>query len=219
MTLTRRIRVKIASWLTVVVIATIVGAVYSRMVYPEGSVNPGDWRVGAITGMVIALVSIPLEIFSRDLPLMIWVRGLPGGVNWLVRSAMHFAIILLALLGTQYIFDVYHQSAPDFQHHFRRRNNDRRDLLRHRSGRRGVHPGDESGPRRPGHCQHVARQLFRAIGETPHLPAGRHGEIERGGDSNSATSVSMATCRTFSASPKAASRKRAAKSTRSSAMP
>jgi adenylate cyclase len=105
MTLTRRIRLKIVSWLTVVVIATFVGAVYSRTVYPEGSLNPGDWYVGAITGMVIALVSIPLEIFSRDLPFMIWVRGLPSGVNWLVRSGVHFAIILMALLGTQYVFD------------------------------------------------------------------------------------------------------------------
>ncbi len=114
MTLTRRIRWKIASWLTVVAVATFVGAIYSRMVYPEGSTNPGDWRVGAITGMVIALVSIPLEIFSRDLYLMIWVRGLRPGVNWLVRSAIHFAIILLALLGTQYVFDALVYGRPVF---------------------------------------------------------------------------------------------------------
>jgi adenylate cyclase len=114
MTLTRRIRVKIASWLIVVLFSGLMGAVYSRLVYPEGSLNPGDWKVGAITGIVIALISIGTEIFSRDLRFMIWVRGLRQGVNWIVRSAMHFAVILAALLGTQYLFDRFVYGRPAF---------------------------------------------------------------------------------------------------------
>ena len=108
MALTRRIRIKMASWMIIVVIASFVGAVYSEFVYPADSPNPGDWRVGLVTGLVIALFSIPLEIFSRDLPLMIAIRNLRIGLNWLVRSAIHFSIILTALLGTQYVFDVFY---------------------------------------------------------------------------------------------------------------
>jgi adenylate cyclase len=107
MPLSRTIRIKLVSWMVVVAVAAPVGAIYSHTVYPAGSLNPGDWRVGMVTGALIALLSIPLEIFSRDFSPMVWVRKLPTGINWLVRSGIHFAIILFTLLGTQYVFDVF----------------------------------------------------------------------------------------------------------------
>ena len=114
MTLTRRIRVKIVSWLIVALFSGALGVVYSLLVYPGGSTNPGDWKVGAATGIVIALASIGSEIFSRDLSFMIWVRGLRPGFNWVVRSALHFAVILASLLGVQFLFDRFVYGRPVF---------------------------------------------------------------------------------------------------------
>jgi class 3 adenylate cyclase len=98
----------------VVPIAGLVGAIYSMVVYPEGSANPGDWRVGAATGILIALFSIPLEIFSREFPLMVEIRELPRGLRWLTRSSVHTSIILTVLLGTQYVFDTVYYGRPAF---------------------------------------------------------------------------------------------------------
>lgn len=114
MPLSRSLRIKLAGWLIVIPIAGLVGAVYSSMVYPAGSPNPGDWKVGAATGILIALLSIPLEIFSRELPLMLAIRNLPRGLGWLARSALHVAIILAVLLGTQYVFDTAVYGRPVF---------------------------------------------------------------------------------------------------------
>ncbi len=88
MPLTRSLRIKLAGWLIVIPIAGLVGAVYSLMVYPQGSSNPGDWKVGAATGILIALFSIPLEIFSREL-----IRGLPRGLR---RQATYLGEVLNA---------------------------------------------------------------------------------------------------------------------------
>lgn len=114
MSLTRSLRIKLAGWLIVIPIAGLVGAVYSRMVYPDGSSNPGDWKVGAATGILIALFSIPLEIFSREFPLMVAIRNLPRGLRWLTRSAVHVSIILTVLLGTQYVFDTIVYGRPAY---------------------------------------------------------------------------------------------------------
>jgi len=114
MSLTRSVRIKLAGWLIVIPIAGLVGAVYSLMVYREGSLNPGDWKVGSATGVLIALLSIPLEIFSRELPLMVTIRNLPRGLRWLTRSSVHFTIILAVLLGTQYVFDTFVYGRPAF---------------------------------------------------------------------------------------------------------
>lgn len=114
MSVTRSMRIKLAGWLIVIPIAGLVGAVYSSMVYPAGSPNPGDWKVGAATGILIALFSIPLEIFSREVPLMVAIRNLPRGTGWLARSTMHVAIILAVLLGTQYGFDTIIYGRPAF---------------------------------------------------------------------------------------------------------
>ncbi len=114
MSLTRSVRIKLAGWLIVIPIAGLVGALYSVMVYPEGSTNPGDWKVGAATGILIALLSIPLEIFSREFPLMVAIRNLPPALRWLTRSALHVSIILAVLLGTQYFFDTLVYGRPAF---------------------------------------------------------------------------------------------------------
>jgi adenylate cyclase len=84
------------------------------MLYPEDSSNPGDWKVGAATGILIALLSIPLEIFSREFPLMIMIRNMPRGLRWPTRSALHVSIILAVLLGTQYVFDSIVYGRPAF---------------------------------------------------------------------------------------------------------
>jgi adenylate cyclase len=108
MVLNRSLRIKLASWFVVVVLATAVGGLYSEFAYPVDGPNPGDWKVGMVTGALIALLSIPLEIFSRDFAPMVTIRGLPHGLNWLTRSVTHLSIILFALLGTQYFFDVFY---------------------------------------------------------------------------------------------------------------
>ena len=112
MPLTRSMRIKLAGWLIVIPIAAVVGAVYSFMVYPAGSPNPGDWKVGAATGLLIALLSIPLEIFSREIPLMVTIRNLPRGMRWLTRSSLHVTVILAVLLATQYVFDTVVYGRP-----------------------------------------------------------------------------------------------------------
>lgn len=114
MSLTRSLRIKLAGWLIVIPIAGLLGAVYSAMVYPEGSPNPGDWKVGAATGALIALLSIPLEIFSREIPLMVTIRNLPRGLRWLTRSSLHVTVILAVLLATQYVFDTLAYGRPAF---------------------------------------------------------------------------------------------------------
>lgn len=114
MSLTRSLRIKLAGWLIVIPIAGVVGSVYSFMLYPEGSSNPGDWKVGAATGILIALFSIPLEIFSREFPLMLAIRNLRRGLGWLTRSAVHVSIIVTVLLGTQYVFDTVIYGRPAF---------------------------------------------------------------------------------------------------------
>jgi adenylate cyclase len=107
MPLSRLTRIKLVSWLACVLFAGIIGSVWSRLVYPPYSSNPGDWRVALTTGIAIALTALPLEIFSRELPLMIRVRSLPTPANWFARMALHLVIILLCLLGTQFAFDAF----------------------------------------------------------------------------------------------------------------
>jgi adenylate cyclase len=75
------------------------------LVYPPGSENPGDWRVAVATGVAIALLALPLEIFSRELPMMVWIRSRPAPLNWFLRSLLHLTVIFFALLGTQFLFD------------------------------------------------------------------------------------------------------------------
>ncbi|NJM29864.1 MAG: adenylate/guanylate cyclase domain-containing protein [Rhizobiales bacterium] len=105
MPLSRVTRIKLVSWLACVLFAGIIGPVWSLLVYPPGSSNPGDWHVGIATGVAIASTALPLEIFSRELPLMIWTRSRPTPWNWLARMALHLGVILVCLLGTQFVFD------------------------------------------------------------------------------------------------------------------
>jgi adenylate cyclase len=107
MPLSRLTRIKLVSWLACVLFAGIIGSVWSRLVYPPDSNNPGDWRVAVATGVAIAMAALPLEIFSRELPLMIWVRSRPTPWNWLARMILHLCVILLCLLGTQFVFDAF----------------------------------------------------------------------------------------------------------------
>ncbi|MFN0194820.1 MAG: adenylate/guanylate cyclase domain-containing protein [Aestuariivirga sp.] len=112
MSLSRLTRIKLWSWLACVLFAGIIGPVWSLLVYPPDSSNPGDWRVAVATGVAIALTALPLEIFSRELPLMIWIRSRRTPWNWLARMILHLCVILLCLLGTQFLFDaLIHQRA------------------------------------------------------------------------------------------------------------